>query len=157
MSDSFTEAESWAGALALFVAAALMVGCSADLKHATCGWSTNIPSNGDLLCRQTYKVLAEIAEAEIHGTNAVIRSHVSSPTVAGRMIAFGQRIRRHHVRFLRVTPSFELSALSHGRLQVGAYLVGQTDQGKVDDPETLVERAVHSTVVVTGDAPGQEW
>jgi hypothetical protein len=132
-------------------------GCSANLKQPTCGWSSSIPSNGEFLCRQTYRVLGDIARAEVHGSDSVIRDHVVSRRVATRMIAFGRQIRRHHVTFLRVTPSFELSALSHGRLQVGAYLVGRTDQGKVDDPEAVDEQVKGSTVVVTGDAPGQEW
>jgi hypothetical protein len=73
------------------------------------------------------------------------------------MIRFGRALQQQGVSFLRVTPTFELTAKTHGNVQVSAYLVGQSKQGKIDDPEIITEHVQRSTVVVTGDLPGEEW
>jgi len=145
-----------AGLLALGMIT-IVAGCNANLKTATCGWSSNIPNNGTTICQQTYRVLSEIARAELLGKPGLIRQEVTSAPVARRMVSFGNAIRRQHTEFLRVTPTFELTAESHGMVSVGAYLVGKNRAGAIDDPETVTVRSRGSTVKVTGDVAGEQW
>ena len=131
--------------------------CNANLKRATCGWSSNIPANGNQVCQQTYATLRRIVRAEVNGNDGVIRALVVSPTVARRIIQFGRLLRQQHVSFLRVTPTFDLTTDSHNVIQVDAYLIGQSDQGKVEVPEWVLERPHGKSFVITGDFPGQQW
>lgn len=132
-------------------------GCSADLKHATCGWSTSIPPNGDKICSTTYVVLNKLALAELHGDSATIRRYVVAPAVARRMIRFGQTLRARGLVFLRVPPNPELAVTGNNRLLVTLYLVGRDRAGKLGYYEMVEERFTGSSVQIIGDQSGEEW
>lgn len=144
-------------AMTLAIIATALVGCNANLKHAACGWSTNIPSDGNYACSETYRVLNKIAQAEIHNKPAVVHRYVTASNVERRVLAFGVKLRRHSVRFLRVTPSIELSQEPHHRVSVQAYIVGKWSKGKIDDAEGVTERIVGKKLTVIGDLPKQQW
>lgn len=73
------------------------------------------------------------------------------------MIRFGISLRRRHLQFLRVTPTFEVTAELRRRFLVAAYVVGRTGQGGVDAPETVTVRLTRTRLHVIGDEPGQDW
>lgn len=149
-----TFAVTLAAALCLLLS---LVSCTANLKKATCGWSTSIPSNGNLICNKTYKILTDIAHAEAKGRNSAITRHVTSVAVAHRLLAFSEKLRRNKVRYLRFSPSFELSTESRHRILVQGYIEGKWDKGVIDEPESLAERVKGSTITVIGDVRKQQW
>lgn len=121
----------------------VLAGCSANLSRPTCGWATSIPRNGSAICRITYATFQRIARDDSSGNAAGIERITTSTAVARKIIRFGARLRRQRLTFLRTTPTFILSAQRGGVVQVSGYLVGHTDQGKLNDAAIVVLRVRH--------------
>lgn len=131
--------------------------CADTSAHPTCGWQSNIPANGDQICRATYQTLTTIVQAEVTGNNRRIQRLAPNATVADRIIRHGRQLRAQHIVFLRATKNFAVNDMGHGRFTVDAYLVGKSRVGKIDLPEEITVRYLKGKAVVIADRPEEEW
>ncbi len=143
--------------LAVILLPLLLLGCSANLKHASCGWANEIPANGTQVCNAAYETLRAIARAEARDEPKTIRRLVSAARVAQRIIRFGRSLRAQGLQYLRTTPLLVLTARPHNRAIVSAYIVGRTSSGKINSQEVVIVHVHDGRAIVVGDQPNQDW
>lgn len=116
-----------------------------------------MPARSDFLCATVFRTLSGLARANLRGDDATVRRLVSDPRVAGRIVAYGRKIRRAHATDLHVVPSITMDKLPSGELGAGFYLLGSARTGRINAPQTLYLRLRRRTAFVVRDQPGQEW
>ena len=146
------------GCLALLVTS--VTGCSlASLPsqhNPTCSWSSSPPANADALCTTSFDTLTKIVQAVQKGDNQAIKTIVTNPSVAARIMAYSRTQRVAHARRLHVVPSFTLET-SGDLLGAGFYVLGKNDSGNVNSPETLYLKVKGRSATVVEDQPNQDW
>jgi hypothetical protein len=101
--------------------------------------------------------LSSIVRAEVRGDNATIRRLVVAPAVADHIIRYGSTVRRQHVNFLHVVPSYTLEVVHPREVGAAFYLVGQTPRAKISRPQTVYLAIRGSQALVVRDQSDQDW
>ncbi len=125
-------------------------------ENPTCSWSSSPPANADALCATAFDTLTKVVHAVQKGDKATIRTIVTNPTVAARILTYSRSQRALHARSLHVVPSFTLD-IAGGLLGAGFYVLGKNDSGNVNSPETLYLRVHGQMARIVEDQPNQDW
>jgi hypothetical protein len=127
-------------------------------SNPTCSWTSQPPGNADAICKETFRTLTKVAQAEAKGDFKTIHTLVSNPSVAARIIDFGNSERAQGLKELHVVPSLTLGSLqTSDRTGVGFHLGGRRVHGSFEGTETVYMQIRGGRAVIVLDQPNEEW
>ncbi len=151
--------KNWLLLLVVFPSILLLSACSllpATATGPTCGWTTTIPSNGQAMCQESYRIFVQLARAELDNDRKAIRSLVQNRSVALRILRYGRYLRSENLRYLHPATTFLMTSQGRNQALASGDLKGQTTKGHLDLEEVLRIRFGRHPEV-TGDQRYQEW